>query len=111
MYVAAFSFGRNLMSMRQFDRVASRQVPVLDGMVTVLLTRNIQERDESTGELKWYSKAKGYWENVAPTVNGVLGGYSYVSNIDAKGSQTFLMPLLKSQPKPWVALGMSHLGM
>jgi protein N-terminal methyltransferase len=66
----------------------------------------MQERDESTGELKWYSKAKGYWENVSPTVNGVLGGYSYVSNIDVKGSQTFLMPLLKSQPKPWVALGM-----
>lgn len=62
------------------------------------------ERDEATGELVWYKKAREYWDNVPATVNGVLGGYSYVSTVDVQASQAFLAPLLKTQKKPWVAL-------
>eukprot|EP01134_Creolimax_fragrantissima_P002789 CFRG2789T1 len=50
--------------------------------------------DKNTGELNWYKKARDYWENVPATVNGVLGGYSYISSVDVKGSLTFLNPLL-----------------
>lgn len=64
-----------------------------------------RERDDETGELQWYKRAKDYWENTPATVNGVLGGYSYVSVMDVKGSQAFLAPLLRGHPKPWTALG------
>jgi hypothetical protein len=36
---------------------------------------------------KWYSSGATYWENVAPTVNGVLGGFGHVSPI---GNQNYI---------------------
>lgn len=38
----------------------------------------------------WYEAAVQYWDNQAPTDDGVLGGYGYVSDIDVRDSKLFL---------------------
>ncbi|XP_063065984.1 N-terminal Xaa-Pro-Lys N-methyltransferase 1 [Engraulis encrasicolus] len=38
----------------------------------------------------FYSKAEDYWKHVAPTVDGMLGGYGTISNVDINGSKKFL---------------------
>lgn len=44
--------------------------------------------DESTPV--WYEAAVQYWDNQAPTDDGVLGGYGFVSDIDVRDSRIFL---------------------
>ncbi|KOB79500.1 Methyltransferase-like protein 11A [Operophtera brumata] len=39
---------------------------------------------------KFYKKAAGYWANVPATVDGVLGGYGHISDIDINASKAFL---------------------
>lgn len=51
------------------------------------------------GRLRWYDKAHEYWENneVAPaTVNGMLGGFESISDLDLEGSKSFLESLHQS---------------
>ena len=43
--------------------------------------------DKSDG---FYSISKDYWAKQPPTVNGMLGGYEYVSQDDIEQSQQFL---------------------
>ncbi|XP_066569276.1 N-terminal Xaa-Pro-Lys N-methyltransferase 1 isoform X2 [Amia ocellicauda] len=50
--------------------------------------------DEST----FYSKAERYWQEVPPTVDGMLGGYGSISNIDINGSRRFLKRYLGEGP-------------
>ncbi|RKP07881.1 alpha-N-methyltransferase NTM1 [Thamnocephalis sphaerospora] len=38
----------------------------------------------------WYADARTYWENVTPTVDGMLGGYGQLTNVDARDSIRFL---------------------
>ena len=38
----------------------------------------------------WYEAAVQYWDNQAPTDDGVLGGYGFVSDIDVRDSRLFL---------------------
>ncbi|XP_078281983.1 N-terminal Xaa-Pro-Lys N-methyltransferase 1 [Rhinoraja longicauda] len=38
----------------------------------------------------FYSRAKKYWKNIPPTVDGMLGGYGHISNIDINSSKRFL---------------------
>ncbi|KPJ08410.1 Alpha N-terminal protein methyltransferase 1 [Papilio machaon] len=45
-------------------------------------------------EIKFYKKAASYWAKVPATVNGVLGGFGHISDIDIDGSRTFLNHLL-----------------
>ncbi|KAM4634483.1 N-terminal Xaa-Pro-Lys N-methyltransferase 1 [Polymixia lowei] len=45
-------------------------------------------------EMNFYSRAKGYWREVPPTVDGMLGGYGRISNIDLNGSKAFLQKFL-----------------
>ncbi|XP_037548195.1 N-terminal Xaa-Pro-Lys N-methyltransferase 1 [Nematolebias whitei] len=42
----------------------------------------------------FYSNAEGYWKDVPPTVDGMLGGYSSISSIDINGSKAFLKRFL-----------------
>lgn len=44
---------------------------------------------------KFYSHSKDYWAKQPPTVNGMLGGYDYVSTPDIEQSQHFLNYFLK----------------
>nr|SVE74471.1 EOG090X0EJQ [Daphnia barbata] len=41
-------------------------------------------------ESAFYLDAAKYWEQVPPTVDGMLGGLSSISDVDLKGSQRFL---------------------
>eukprot|EP00126_Sphaerothecum_destruens_P010684 Sdes_comp20791_c0_seq4m17004 len=49
---------------------------------------------------EWYGDANKYWNKIAPTVEGMLGGYSHISGTDTVGSTKFLSEFLKgSQPR------------
>ena len=40
-----------------------------------------------------HKEAKAYWSAVDADVNGMLGGYPYVSRVDLQGSKNFLAKL------------------
>lgn len=46
-------------------------------------------------EKEFYSKAKTYWKEVPATVDGMLGGYGHISNIDVSSSRKFLQRFLR----------------
>ncbi|XP_034698373.1 alpha N-terminal protein methyltransferase 1 isoform X2 [Vitis riparia] len=45
----------------------------------------------------WYRKGVGYWEGVEASVDGVLGGYGHVNDVDVKGSEAFLKTLFSER--------------
>ncbi|KAM9642539.1 N-terminal Xaa-Pro-Lys N-methyltransferase 1 isoform 2-T2 [Trichechus inunguis] len=49
-------------------------------------------------EKQFYSKAKTYWKEVPPTVDGMLGGYGHISSIDINSSWKFLQRFLREGP-------------
>lgn len=49
-------------------------------------------------ESQFYCKAKKYWKDVPPTVDGMLGGYGHISSIDINGSKKFLQRFLRDGP-------------
>lgn len=46
-------------------------------------------------EKQFYSKARTYWKRIPPTVDGMLGGYGHISNIDLSSSRKFLQRFLR----------------
>lgn len=50
--------------------------------------------DLAEDETTFYSNAEDYWKEVAPTVDGMLGGYGSISNVDINGSKAFLKKFL-----------------
>ncbi|MBN3323905.1 NTM1A methyltransferase, partial [Atractosteus spatula] len=51
-------------------------------------------------EVEFYTKAERYWQEVPPTVDGMLGGYGSISTIDINSSKKFLKRFLgESQGK------------
>ncbi|XP_068925505.1 N-terminal Xaa-Pro-Lys N-methyltransferase 1 isoform X3 [Petaurus breviceps papuanus] len=49
-------------------------------------------------ESQFYLKAEKYWKDVPPTVDGMLGGYGHISNIDINSSKKFLQRFLREGP-------------
>lgn len=47
-----------------------------------------------------YSTGKQYWENVPATLDGVLGGFGFISQADIRGSKQFLKQLFQSKQPP-----------
>lgn len=47
-----------------------------------------------------YEKSLQYWADIPPTVDGVLGGFGFISNIDIEGSELFLKSLLACETPP-----------
>lgn len=47
-----------------------------------------------------YENSLKYWADVPPTVDGVLGGFGFISNVDIEGSELFLRSLLTSDTPP-----------
>lgn len=44
---------------------------------------------------KFYQDAIDYWSTIPPTVDGMLGGFGFISDIDIQGSENFLKSLFK----------------
>ncbi|XP_030063716.1 N-terminal Xaa-Pro-Lys N-methyltransferase 1 [Microcaecilia unicolor] len=49
-------------------------------------------------EMQFYCKAKKYWKAVPATVDGMLGGYGHISNIDINSSKRFLQKFFRDGP-------------
>ncbi|PZC78802.1 hypothetical protein B5X24_HaOG217128 [Helicoverpa armigera] len=47
-----------------------------------------------------YEKSLQYWADIPPTVDGVLGGFGFISEADIEGSELFLKSLLSSEASP-----------
>lgn len=54
--------------------------------------------DEQEEVQKFYKDAMTYWSKIPPTVDGMLVGFGYISDIDIKGSEIFLNMLFKVKP-------------
>ena len=52
--------------------------------------------ETSTKEIK-YSKSEEYWATQPATVNGMLGGYEHISDVDIEQSQKFLNNFINSK--------------
>ena len=52
-----------------------------------------EQFDDSNTE--YYNKAADYWQNVTPTIDGMLGGFAKISHTDIDGSNKFLKFLLR----------------
>jgi protein N-terminal methyltransferase len=52
---------------------------------------NILQKDE------WYQNTKDHWENIEPSINGMLGGNEEVNESDVKTSCEFLEGLIKTK--------------
>lgn len=50
--------------------------------------------DIAEDETTFYSNAEGYWKDIPPTVDGMLGGYGSISSIDISGSKAFLQKFI-----------------
>jgi len=59
----------------------------------------VETKHEGT-DTEYYTKAADYWENVTPTINGMLGGFAKISHTDIDGSNKFLKLLLKVENGP-----------
>ncbi|GBP91092.1 Alpha N-terminal protein methyltransferase 1 [Eumeta japonica] len=53
-----------------------------------------------------YKKADDYWSHIPATLDGVLGGFGFISGIDIEGSKKFLKSIFcfENPPSPDVAL-------
>ena len=40
-----------------------------------------------------HQHARDYWQNIDADVNGMLGGFPYISKVDLQGSKNFLAKL------------------
>lgn len=48
----------------------------------------------------FFDDAQTYWSSVAPTVDGMLGGFGNISFIDIRGSLSYLNEVFKMKPPP-----------
>lgn len=55
---------------------------------------------------KFYKKAASYWAKVPATVDGVLGGYGHISDIDINASKAFLGKLFTFDNPPETKLAL-----
>ncbi|XP_076666559.1 N-terminal methyltransferase [Andrena cerasifolii] len=59
------------------------------------------EKEENVVEQnEFYTAAAKYWEHIPPTVDGMLGGFGFISQTDVKGSTIFLKALFESNNPP-----------
>lgn len=58
------------------------------------IEKQVELQSEKNGQ-DFYEKAAKYWEKVPATVDGMLGGFGFISQIDILGSEEFLRLILK----------------
>lgn len=77
------------------ESIEIKTTPQEDSSRNELETENLEEKEikpKSNGNDNdgFYSISKDYWAKQPPTVNGMLGGYEFVSDDDIEQSQQFL---------------------
>lgn len=55
----------------------------------------MEKEGNTLEEHEFYTAAAKYWEDVPPTIDGMLGGFGFISQIDIKGSTKFLKALFE----------------
>ena len=73
-------------------------VAVRDGQSETVELKDKQHNSCQDGDVQryeaqrneWYQRGVRYWEKTDATVDGVLGGFGYISQEDLKGSRQFL---------------------
>jgi hypothetical protein len=73
------------------NEICSADQVKLDGVIDDNNTDN--EESEEVEEVD-YEKSKDYWATQPATVDGMLGGFEYISNADIEQSQVFLNTFL-----------------
>ncbi|XP_043275524.1 N-terminal Xaa-Pro-Lys N-methyltransferase 1 [Venturia canescens] len=63
-------------------------------------SENVESVSEDVEGLEFYTDAAKYWDKVPPTVDGMLGGFGFISNTDIEGSQGFLKIIFKMKNAP-----------
>ncbi|KAB1222893.1 Alpha N-terminal protein methyltransferase 1 [Morella rubra] len=53
-----------------------------------------EQAGDPSKKTDWYCQGVGYWQGVEASVDGVLGGYGHVNELDVQGSEAFLKTLL-----------------
>ncbi|EFA75349.1 hypothetical protein PPL_11426 [Heterostelium album PN500] len=80
---------------QQLNYPKSIQVKGTDSEGTIVY-KNLNELwskelvNDNNNDLKWYTSAADYWKSVDATVDGMLGGLSYVSDTDVECSNKFI---------------------
>lgn len=72
---------------------------IFDFSQSSLTFRSDTRKEMTTAEDICYEKALEYWSEIPATLDGVLGGFGFISDIDIEGSKLFLLSILTS-PKP-----------
>ena len=55
----------------------------------------MQEAFSNSNKIEFYTDAAKYWEKIPPTLDGMLGGFGFISQTDIGGSNVFLKSLFK----------------
>lgn len=53
-----------------------------------------EEVNDSKEDDSFYENAKIYWSKIPATVDGILGGFGFISKCDLESSEQFLQSLL-----------------
>ena len=67
----------------------------LSELKTIIPLTMSEEAKENLDSKISYKKAADYWSGVDPTIDGMLGGFGKISQIDIEGSSKFLKALFK----------------
>jgi len=58
---------------------------------------NEQSFESKFKEKEFYEDAAKYWDKIPPTIDGMLGGFGFISHTDISGSKLFLKYVFKIQ--------------
>ncbi|TPX35778.1 hypothetical protein SmJEL517_g01913 [Synchytrium microbalum] len=64
------------------------------------MTNEHHAKDPKHHQESWYDDAASYWDRVEPTVDGMLGGFSSLTDIDCRGSIKFIEEYVKPKRGP-----------
>lgn len=54
-----------------------------------------KESDITSNDGVNYEDSLSYWEGIPPTVDGMLGGFGFISSVDIQGSEQFLKTMFQ----------------
>ncbi|XP_020291813.1 N-terminal Xaa-Pro-Lys N-methyltransferase 1 [Pseudomyrmex gracilis] len=59
-----------------------------------------EQQCDTCREDEFYTAAAKYWDRIPPTINGMLGGFGFISHSDIRGSRIFLRSIFELQDPP-----------